>query len=279
MISFVGAGPGAADLLTLRGCDRLAAADIVVWASSLVPAEVLVHAGPDAVVHDSASMTLEDVLGVYAASPDGAIVRLHSGDPSVYGAIQEQIDWCTANGREFEVVPGVSSLGAAAAALGCELTIPGVAQSVVITRLAGRTAASMPARQSVADYAPHGGTLAVFLSAARPAELQDQLLATDSDYDAQTPAAIVVRASWPDQMVVTTTVGRLAADLAATGATTTVLVLVGPALGDAPAARSHLYSPTFAHRFRRRSTPGTTAGRPALRSGTEPAFRSGTEPG
>jgi len=278
VISFVGAGPGAADLLTLRGCSRLGAADIVVWASSLVPAEVLVHAGPDAVVHDSASMTLEDVLGVYAASPDAAIVRLHSGDPSVYGAIQEQIDWCRATGREHEIVPGVSSLGAAAAALGCELTVPGVAQSVVITRLAGRTAASMPPHQSVADYASHGATLAVFLSAARPAELQDQLLAPGSGYDAQTPAAVVVRASWPDQMVVTTTVGRLAVDLAATGATRTVLVLVGPALGDVAAARSHLYSPTFAHRFRRRSMPGTSAGRPALRSGTEPALRSGPEP-
>jgi len=278
VISFVGAGPGAADLLTLRGCDRLGAADIVVWASSLVPAEVLVHAGPDAMIHDSASMTLEDVLVVYAANPDAAIVRLHSGDPSVYGAIQEQIDWCVTAGREFEIVPGVSALGAAAAAMGCELTQPGVAQSVVITRLAGRTAASMPAHQSVADYASHGATLAVFLSAARPAELQEQLLAPDSGYDAHTPAAVVVRASWPDQVVVSTTVGRLAADLAATGATTTVLVLVGPVLGDTPAARSHLYSPAFAHRFRRRSTPGTTAGRPALRSGTEPALRSGTEP-
>ncbi len=276
MISFVGAGPGAPDLLTLRGCDRLGAADIVVWASSLVPTEVLVHTGPDVAVHDSASMTLEDVLAVYVANPDAAIVRLHSGDPSVYGAIQEQIDWCVANGRPFEIVPGVSSLGAAAATLGCELTLPGVAQSVVITRLAGRTAASMPPHQSVADYAPHGATLAVFLSAARPVELQDELLAPGSGYDADTPAAVIVRASWPDEMVVTTTVGRLAADLAATGTTTTVLVLVGPALrrlnGDhPPAARSHLYSPAFAHRFRRRSAPGTTAGRPAFRSGTEPA--------
>jgi precorrin-4/cobalt-precorrin-4 C11-methyltransferase len=278
VISFVGAGPGAPDLLTLRGCDRLGTADIVVWASSLVPAEVLAHTAADALVHDSASMTLEDVLGVYAAHPDAAIVRLHSGDPSVYGAIQEQIDWCMANGRPFEVVPGVSSLGAAAAALGRELTLPGVSQSVVITRLAGRTAASMPPDQSVSDYAPHGATLAVFLSAARPAELRDELLGPGSGYGPDTPAAVVVRASWPDEVVVTTTVGRLADDLAATGATTTVLVLVGPALADLPAARSHLYSPTFAHRFRRRSTPGTTTGRPAIRSGTEPAFRSGTEP-
>ncbi|HEX2041081.1 MAG TPA: precorrin-4 C(11)-methyltransferase [Acidimicrobiales bacterium] len=269
MISFVGAGPGAADLLTLRGRDRLAAADVVVWASSLVPAAVLEHARPDAEVHDSAAMTLEDVLAVYAAHPEEAIVRLHSGDPSVYGAIQEQIDWCVSTGRDFEIVPGVSSLGAAAAALGRELTVPGLAQSVVLTRLAGRTSASMPPGQSVADYASHGATLAAFLSGARPAELQAELLSPGSGYHPDTPAAAVVRASWPDEVVVRTTVGRLVDDLAATGATTTVLVLVGPALGAGtdgdgpPAARSHLYRPDFAHRFRRRSRPGSTAGRPA----------------
>jgi len=278
VISFVGAGPGAPDLITLRGRDRLAAADVVVWASSLVPEALLSHARPTAVVHDSAAMTLEDVLAVYRAHPDAAVVRLHSGDPSLYGALQEQVDWCLAAGREFEVVPGVSSLAAAAAAVGRELTLPGVAQSVVLTRLAGRTAASVPAGESVAGLSAAGATMAVFLSAARPAQLQEQLLAAGSAYGPDTPAAIVVRASWPDQQVVATTVGCLAADLAATGATTTVLVLVGPALGDSPGARSHLYSPTFAHRFRRRSTPGTTAGRPALRSGTEPALRSGTEP-
>ena len=265
MISFVGAGPGAPDLLTVRGRDRLAAADVVVWASSLVPEDVLAPVRADAEVHDSAAMTLEDVLAVYAAHPEAAIVRLHSGDPSVYGAVQEQIDWCHANGREFEVVPGVSSLAAAAAAVGRELTVPQVAQSVVLTRLAGRTRASMPAGQAVADYAAHGATLAVFLSGARPAQLQAELLAPGSAYTPETPAAVVVRASWPDERVVRTTVGRLAADLAATGVTTTVLVLVGPALADAPAARSHLYSPAFAHRFRRRSLPGTTAGRPVSR--------------
>lgn len=271
MISFVGAGPGAPDLLTLRGRDRLAAADVVVWASSLVPEAVLAHARPAAVVHDSAAMTLEDVLAVYAgASPEAAVVRLHSGDPSVYGAVQEQIDWCVAEGRQFEIVPGVSSLAAAAAALGRELTSPGVAQSVVLTRLAGRTAASMPPSESVASFAAHGSTLAVFLSAARPEELQAELLAPGSAYTPDTPAAVVVRASWPDEQVVPTTVGRLAADLAATGARTTVLVLVGPALAGA-ARRSHLYSPGFAHQFRRRSRPGTTTGRPTWRSGTQPA--------
>ena len=263
MISFVGAGPGAPDLITLRGRDRLAAADVVVWASSLVPEAILTHARPDAAVHDSATMTLEDVLAVYAAAPgDAAIVRLHSGDPSIYGAIGEQIDWCLANGRDFEIVPGVSSLAAASAAVGRELTQPGVAQSVVLTRLAGRTAASMPSGESVAAFAAHGTTMAVFLSAARPVELAAELLATGSAYTAGTPAAIVVRASWPDEQVVMTTVGRLAEDLSELGVRTTVLVLVGPALAGA-GGRSHLYSPGFAHMFRRRSLPGTTAGRPA----------------
>lgn len=279
MISFVGAGPGAADLITLRGRDRLAAADVVVWASSLVPEAVLGHAPVTADIHDSASMTLEDVFAVYGAHPRAAIVRLHSGDPSLYGAIGEQIEWCRAHNRAFEIVPGVSSLAAAAAALGRELTLPGVSQSVVLTRLGGRTTASMGERESVSAFARHGSTMAVFLSAARPAQLQDELLAGGRGYEPNTPAAVVVRASWPDQQVELTTAGAVAATLTGTGARTTALVLVGPALegplsGEAspgPAGddaserprRSHLYSPTFAHGFRRASTPGSTTGRPA----------------
>jgi precorrin-4/cobalt-precorrin-4 C11-methyltransferase len=262
VISFVGAGPGAPDLITVRGRDRLAAADVVVWASSLVPEALLDHARPGSDVHDSAAMTLEDVIAVYDAHPDDRIVRLHSGDPVIYGAIQEQIDWCVAHERAFEIVPGVSALGASAAALGRELTIPTVAQSVVLTRLGGRTAASMPVRESVAAFAAHGTTMAVFLSAARPVELQREFLAAGSGYAADTPAAIVVRASWPDEHLVTTTVGDLAADLDALGATRTVLVLVGPALRGA-ATRSHLYAPQYAHAFRRRSRAGSTVGRPA----------------
>jgi precorrin-4/cobalt-precorrin-4 C11-methyltransferase len=262
VISFVGAGPGAADLITLRGAQRLAAADVVIWASSLVPEALLIHARPGAEIHDSAAMTLEDVIETYDRHPDASIVRLHSGDPGIYGAIQEQIDWCLGNERDFEIVPGVSSLAAAAAAIGRELTIPKVAQSVVVTRLAGRTKASMPPRESVAAFAAIGATTAIFLSAARPKELQDELLGPSSAYTADTPAAIVVRASWPDEQVVVTTVGQLAHELVATGATTTVMVLVGPALSGL-AERSHLYSPDFAHRFRRRSRPGTTSGRPA----------------
>jgi precorrin-4/cobalt-precorrin-4 C11-methyltransferase len=266
VISFVGAGPGAPDLITLRGAARLAAADVVVWASSLVPAAVLDHCRPGVTIHDSKTMTLEDVLGVYATHADDAVVRLHSGDPSVYGAIQEQIDWCVAAERDFEIVPGVTSLAAAAAALQRELTVPRVAQSVVLTRLGGRTAASMPARESVAAFAAHGTTLAVFLSAARPRELQAELLAPGSAYGPDTPAAVVVRASWPDERVVRTTVGRLSDDLVATGATMTVLVLVGDAVGAGDAIRSHLYDPSYSHTYRLRSADGTTAGRASRRA-------------
>ena len=268
MISFVGAGPGAPDLITVRGAARLADADVVVWAGSLVPEAVLGHCRPDAEVHDSATMTLEDVLAVYAAhTEETRIVRLHSGDPSIYGAIAEQMDWCLAEGRSFEIVPGVSSVGAAAAVLARELTIPGVSQSVVLTRLAGRTAASMRDSEGVAAFAPHGATMAVFLSAARPDELAAELLTPGSGYGPDTPAAIVVRATWPDEQVVWTTVGRLAGDLKVTGATMTALVLVGEALADRPVPqRSHLYEPGYTTAYRLRSSTGSTRGRPSRRA-------------
>ena len=234
MISFVGAGPGAPDLLTLRGADRLARADVVVWASSLVPEEMLVHAAEGAVVHDSAGMTFEDVVGVYSSVDDSAlVVRLHSGDVAVYSALQEQIDWCVAAGRSWEIVPGVGSLAAA----------------------------SMPPGESVAAFAHHRTTMAVYLSAARPRELADELLDDGRGYPPDTPAALVVRASWPDERVVLSTVGELADAMAADGARTAALVLVGAALAGA-APRCHLYDPGYAHGYRRRSLPGTTTGRP-----------------
>lgn len=261
MISFVGAGPGAADLLTLRAADRLAAADVVVWASSLVPEEVLAHADPTAEVHDSAGMTFEDVVAVYEAHPAARIVRLHSGDISLYSALQEQVDWCLEHDREFEIVPGVGSLAAASALVARELTVPGVAQSLVATRLAGRTQASMPPRETVEGFAAHGTTMAVYLSGARPAQLQAALLAGGSGYAPTTPAAVVVRATWPDERVHVTTVADLAATIEADGARTQLLVLVGDALAGA-APRCLLYDPAYAHGHRRRSTPGTTVGRP-----------------
>jgi precorrin-4/cobalt-precorrin-4 C11-methyltransferase len=267
MISFVGAGPGAADLITLRGAQRLADAEVVIWASSLVPEDVLRHCPTETEIHDSATMTLEDVLAVYGAHDDEVgVVRLHSGDPALYGAVQEQVDWCRANDRAWEIVPGVSSVAAASALAGRELTIPGVSQSLVVTRLAGRTSASMPTGEGVAAFARHGATMAVLLSAARPDELQDELLAPGSAYRPETPAVIVVRATWPDQQMVRTTVARLADDLRATGATMTALVLVGEALAERPVERrSHLYSPDYTTAYRLRSTTGSTTGRPSAR--------------
>ncbi len=276
MISFVGAGPGADDLLTLRAVDRLSSADVIVWASSLVSEAVLRHAPPAAKVYDSATMTLEDVLAVYASTPSSSrIIRLHSGDPSVYGAIHEQILWCIENERAFEIVPGVTSLSAAAAVLGCELTVPRISQSIVISRLPGRTAVSMPERETIASFASHGTTLAVFLSGARPKELQQALLAEGSGYDPSTPVAIVTRATWPDEVVTRTTLGEMASTMRSRHSKLTTLVLIGPALAapgraeGAEATRSHLYSPSFAHRFRRRSKPGTTAGVPSRHAATK----------
>jgi precorrin-4/cobalt-precorrin-4 C11-methyltransferase len=259
LISFMGAGPGAPDLLTLRGAHRLAAADVVVWASSLVPAAMLEHCHDGVELHDSAGMTLEDVLRVYQAHPDAAIVRLHSGDVSLYSALTEQIAWCTEHERAFEIVPGVGSLATAAAAAGVELTVPGVAQSAILTRLGGgRTTASIPAEESVAGFARHGTTMAVYLSAARPATLRKELLV---GYPPQTPAVVVAKASWPDQTVITTTVDDLADAVTAAGIRTAALVLVGPALSGG-GQRSRLYDPAYSHGCRRRSTPGTTTGRP-----------------
>jgi precorrin-4/cobalt-precorrin-4 C11-methyltransferase len=261
VISFVGAGPGAADLLTVRAVDRLRRADVVVWASSLVPEEVLGHCRDDVRVHDSAGMTFEDVTAIYERHPDAAIVRLHSGDLSIYSAVQEQIDWCLAHDRAFEIVPGVGSLAAASAAVARELTVPAVAQSVVATRLPGRTAASMPDRETVAGFARHGTTMAVYLSGARPEQLRDELRAGGEGYADDTPAAVVVRATWPDEQVVLTTVGDLPEAVRSTGSRITVLVLVGRALAGA-APRCLLYDPAYAHGHRRRSAPGTTVGRP-----------------
>jgi precorrin-4/cobalt-precorrin-4 C11-methyltransferase len=258
MISFIGAGPGAPDLLTLRAARRLADADVVVWASSLVPAEMLTHCRADVQLHDSAGMTLEDVLAVYQAHPDAAIARLHSGDISLYSTLTEQLVWCAEHGRAFEIVPGVGALAAAAASAGVELTVPGVAQSAVLTRLGGgRTAAAMPSGESVAAFARHGTTMAVYLSTARPAALRAELLA---GYPPQTPAVVVAKASWPDETVIRTTVDDLATVLAESGIRTAALVLVGPALAGA-GERSRLYDPAYSHGCRRRSGPGSTAGR------------------
>lgn len=251
MISFVGAGPGASDLLTLRGANRLAQADVVIWASSLVSPAILEHCGPTVALHDSKTMTLDEVCAVYASNAGRAIVRLHSGDPTIYSAIGEQIAWCREHGHEFEIVPGVSSLAAAAASAGAELTSPGIAQSVVLTRLARGTKASMPDRETIAAYAATGATLAVFLSVTHVERLATELLAGGSAYRSDTPVVVAHRVSWPDERLLRTDVGGLADCVNAAGLDATTLFLVGPALADEFTGRpSHVYSAAYATRFR-----------------------------
>jgi precorrin-4/cobalt-precorrin-4 C11-methyltransferase len=250
--TFVGAGPGAADLITLRGARAIAAADVVVWARSLVMEEVLEHARPGAEIVESTSITLEDVLRLYdrALAEGLRLARVHSGDPAIYGAIQEQLRHCAAIGLPYEIVPGVSSLGAAAAALGQELTIPETAQSLILTRRGGRT--PMPARERVEEFARHGTTMALFLSAARPHDLQRELLS--GGYPPDTPCAVVYRATWPDELVFRCRLEELGDRVRAERINRQALVLVGPGLADA-GTRSHLYHPDYGHRFRRLGAP------------------------
>jgi precorrin-4/cobalt-precorrin-4 C11-methyltransferase len=251
MVWFVGAGPGAADLLTLRGAAAIAAADVVVWAGSLVSPEVLAHARPAAELLDSSRLTLEQVTAVYdrAVAERLMVARVHSGDPTLYGAIQEQIAECDRRGLPWEIVPGVSSLAAAAAAVGRELTIPGVAQSVVITRLATRTSSSMPPRERVRELARSGSTMALFLSCSRPRALQAELEA--GGYPPDTPCAVVYRATWPDEVVIRCRLAELADQIRGARISKHALVLVGPALADDGGRRSNLYHPAFSHTFRR----------------------------
>ena len=244
---FVGAGPGALDLLTIRGARIIAEADVVVWARSLVDEDVLEHARPEAEIFESSSIPLEGVRALYerAVREDLKVARIHSGDPSLWGAVQEQIELCEELGLDWEIVPGVSSLGAAAASLGRELTVPEVSQSVILTRRASRT--PMPNNESVRSFAAHGATMAIFLSAARPRLLQEELL--EGGYVPETPCAIVYKASWPEELVIECTLGELADRIREAGFTRQALVLVGPGL-KAGGTRSHLYSPGFSHSFR-----------------------------
>lgn len=250
MISFVGAGPGAADLITLRGAQRLAAADVVIWAASLIPEALLEHCRHGAELHDSKTMTLGDVCEVFAAHPEAAIVRLHSGDPTIYSAIGEQILWCRENNRGFEVVPGVSSMNAAAALAQCELTIPGVAQSVVLTRLASGTRASMPERETIEAYAATGATLVLFLSVSFVEQLTERLLSGGSAYCADTPVVVARRVSWPDEQLLRTTIGAMARDVREAALDSTTIFLIGPALAGATAQRSHVYAADYTTRYR-----------------------------
>ena len=240
-VSFVGAGPGAPDLLTLRGAQAIAAADVVIWASSLVHPDVLRHAQQGAEIVDSAKLPMEGVLPYYqrAAQQKLQVARVHSGDPSLWGAIQEQLDQCTAMGLDTEIVPGVSSFTAVAARIGRELTIPEVAQSVILTRLGGGKT-PMPPGERVAEFARHKTTMALFLSAARSGQLQDELLA--GGYPPDTPCVVAYQVTWPDELIEQCALADLSATIKERKLWKHTLVLVGPGLV-AGGSRSHLYHP------------------------------------
>ncbi|RCV58627.1 precorrin-4 C(11)-methyltransferase, partial [Marinitenerispora sediminis] len=244
-VTFVGAGPGAADLLTVRAVRAIEAADVVVWAASLVHPDVLEHARPDAEIVDSAKLAMEGVLPYYRRAADEGIrvARLHSGDPALWGAMQEQLERCRELGVPTEVIPGVSSFSAVAALVQRELTVPEVAQSVVLTRLGGGKT-PMPPGEEVREFARHGTTMALFLSAARSGQLQQELLA--GGYPPETPCVVAYQATWPDELVLRCTLGELEAAIKRHRLWKHTLVLVGPAL-EAGGTRSHLYHPGHFH--------------------------------
>jgi len=253
-VVFIGAGPGAPDLISVRGAAIIARADIIIWASSLVSAEVIAARRPDAEVVDSASLPLEalEPLLVRARDEGLLVARVHTGDPSIYGAVAEQRDLCERIGIAHETVPGISAFSAVAAAADVEVTVPEVSQSLVITRLeGGRT--PMPSGETVASFAAHGATMAIYLSASRGAELQQALL--DGGFETGTPCVVGYAVTWPQELVVRCVLGDLAGTLAEHQLRKHTLVLVGPALaaqgdGTPLATRSRLYYPGFAHEYR-----------------------------
>jgi precorrin-4 C11-methyltransferase len=249
-VSFIGAGPGAADLITLRGAKRISEADVVVWAASLVDPEcVRDHARDDAELIDSSLITHDDVVEVYrrAAREGLKVARVHSGDPSLWGAVQEQYDVCVKLGLDVEIVPGVSAFAAAAAVAGRELTVPEVAQSLILTRLEGGKT-PMPDGEHIREFAKHGTTMAIFLSAARSGQLVDELRA--GGYPDDTPVVIAYKVTWPDELVLHTTIGELSATVKQHKLWRHTLFLVGKALR-AEGTRSHLYNAGHFHTYRK----------------------------
>jgi precorrin-4/cobalt-precorrin-4 C11-methyltransferase len=258
-VHFIGAGPGAADLITLRGRDLLARCPVCLFAGSLVPAELLAHCPPGAKLIDSAPMTLDQIeaVCVEAHAAGLEIARLHSGDLSIYSALAEQLRRLERHGIPYTLTPGVPAFSAAAALIGRELTVPGVAQSVVLTRMPGR-ASRMPGKEQLATFASTGATLAIHLAIHAIDKIVEELL---PHYGADCPLAVVMRASWPDERVIHSTLRDIQARLAAEPMERTALVLVGPALAAGHFTESALYSPDYHRRFRN-AAPDATPLRP-----------------
>jgi precorrin-4/cobalt-precorrin-4 C11-methyltransferase len=247
-VYFIGAGPGASDLLTLRGHRLIARCPVCLYAGSLVPAEVVACAPAGAAVLDTAAMHLDEIVGHMAAAHAAGldVARVHSGDPSLYGAVAEQIRRLDELGIPCEVVPGVSSFTAAAAALKLELTPAGANQTVILTRAPGRT--GLPDNESLADLARHRTGMVLFLSAAQVRAVVEALV---PHYGPEAPVVVAYRVSWPDERILRCTLATLEPELKAAGIHLTALILVGPMLEPDRARDSHLYDRTYTHRFRR----------------------------
>ncbi|HHX36924.1 MAG TPA: precorrin-4 C(11)-methyltransferase [Clostridiaceae bacterium] len=248
MIYFIGGGPGDPELLTIKAKRIIDSADIIIYAGSLVNPAVLVSCRDDAEIYDSAGMNLDEVMEVMlAGDSDGkTVARVHTGDPSIYGAIREQIDILEKQDIPYEVIPGVSSFVAAAAALGREYTLPAVSQTVILTRRAGRT--PVPDGEDIISLAAHQATMVIFLSVGQIEALADELVA--GGYDPTTPVAVVSRATWPDQKIIVSQLDAIAEKVKEAGITRQALVTVGHFLGD-EFELSKLYDRYFTHGYRR----------------------------
>ena len=247
MVHFVGAGSGAVDLITVRGAKLLGEADVVIYAGSLVNPELLKLCKEGCEIHNSATMTLEEVIAVIQEAEVGrkTTVRLHTGDSSIYGAVREQFDELIKLGIEYDVCPGVSSFCGAAASLKTEYTLPDVSQTVIITRAAGRT--PVPEKQSIRELAAHQATMVLFLSTSLTEKLQKDLL--EGGYPANTPVAVVYKATWPDERIFRCTVDTLHKTVTENGLTKTSLIIVGNCMGETY-LRSLLCHPTFTTEYR-----------------------------
>lgn len=248
MVHFVGAGPGAPDLITVRGKNLLEKADVVIYAGSLVNPELLTGTRKDCEIYNSAKMTLEEVLAVMRqASAEGKeVVRLHTGEPSIYGAVREQMDALDALGISYDSCPGVSACFGAASSLNLEYTLPEVSQSLIITRMAGRT--GVPERESIESFAAHQASMAIYLSTGMLRELSKRLIA--GGYSGGTPAALVYKATWKEEQDFICTVETLAETAEKHGIKKTALVIVGDVVRHGSYARSKLYDPDFTTEFR-----------------------------
>lgn len=250
MLYFVGAGPGAADLITMKGYKLLTEADVVIYAGSLVNPELLNFTREGCEIHNSAHMTLEEVIETVknAEAQNKMTVRLHTGDSSIYGAIREQMDILEKLGIKYSVVPGVSSFCGAAASINAEYTLPDVSQTVIITRMEGRT--PVPERESIRSLAAHKSTMVLFLSSGLTEKLSAELIA--GGYEPETPVAVVYKATWPDEKIFKCTVETLHQTMKENNISKTALILVGNFLGR-KYERSRLYAPDFTHEFRKGS--------------------------